>query len=145
MVSRWHRKPKRGDIIAFQAPKASAEGVYLKRVVGFGGDTLEVSTSTLSANGKQVTATRKLGSCAFAAECELREESIYDTTYSIMLTYKGSAQQDSQTVFVPTGTVFVLGDNRDNSVDSRTFGPVPLQNIIGRYQFTWFSSEIAGE
>lgn len=141
MVSRLNRRPKRGDIVAFWSPKGGSENVYVKRVVATGADTVQVSDSLLYLNDKQVTTNRKLGSCPFTAKCELLEESIEGTTYSVTLTHESSGQHDSPAVIVPPGTIFVLGDNRDNSVDSRSFGPIPVENVIGRYQFTWISLE----
>lgn len=97
-------KPRVGDIIVFWPP-ARNEGVYLKRIVGVPGDQVVLDGLDFLRNGvRQVE------------------------PYAV----KGPDYPESFSTKVPEGTVFVMGDNRDNSVDSRHFGPVPETSIIGK-------------
>jgi signal peptidase I len=96
--------PHRRDVIAFHVPGSSE--LVIKRVVAVAGDSVGIADGVLTVNGK------------------LLHESFVD--YNLMdATYFGPVQ-------VAPGTVFVMGDNRSDSVDSRTFGPVPVNDIVGR-------------
>lgn len=93
-----------GDIVVFLGPP-ELEVAYLKRVLALGGDTVEFADSDFLLNGVRVR------------EPYLQPGQTYDASGALR---------------VPTGTVFVAGDNRDHSVDSRHFGPIALTSIIGR-------------
>ena len=96
----------RGDVVVFHSPRQSGEAKDLiKRVVGLPGDTLESRNGHLVVNGR------------------LLEEP-----------YLQASEQtdDLERVIIPSGHVFVMGDNRDNSSDSRVFGPVAESLIVGR-------------
>jgi signal peptidase I len=101
----------RGDIIVFHPPGQDADTTpYIKRVIGVGGDHIELRDGKVWINGAQ-----------------LDEPYISD---------KGNVRTDPQTDEdawdVPAGTLFVMGDHRDASVDSRQFGFVPVDQVIGR-------------
>jgi len=95
--------PKRGDVIIFRYPRQLQKD-YVKRVIAVAGETIEVRMGRVYVNG------------------QLFEEGF---------TTKPSISSFPRTE-VPGGSVFVLGDNRSNSEDSRYFGAVPLSNIKGR-------------
>jgi len=99
-------EPKRGDMVVFESVEGGDDETLIKRVVGVAGDEIHVQNGTLYVNGKA------------------QEEP-----------YLNRAQGPSMSSFgpttVPRGRVFVMGDNRDNSGDSRIFGPVPLENVKG--------------
>jgi len=143
MVSKLNRTPRRGDIIAFRSPK-NPDDMYVKRVIALAGDTVQTRDDEVILNDKLITTDHRIGGCSFTKECELLEETIGQRTYRVMITHESSPAREPKNVPVLPGAVFVLGDNRDNSVDSRTFGPLPLENIVGHVQFTWWSSNHDG-
>jgi signal peptidase I len=98
------RSPRFGDLIAFRAPRSG--DILLKRVVGVAGDTVGLEDGVLVVDGRRI-----------------REP--YADPKAIDSVYFGPVK-------VRPGTVFVLGDNRANSEDSREFGAVPTDRIIGR-------------
>lgn len=102
---------KRGDVIVFHSP-VEEDKLYIKRVIGVPGDTLRIE------NGK-----------VFHNEV-LLDESAYLS--SEVATYGGSFLHDMETVSVPEGTFFVMGDNRPYSSDSREWGFLPYDKLIGR-------------
>ena len=95
--------PRRGEIIVLQPPVPS-NGLFIKRVIGEPGDSVEVRRGQVLVNGSPLV------------EPYLREP----------------ARQDYPRQVVPGGQFFVLGDNRNQSEDSRFFGMVPAQNIVGK-------------
>lgn len=103
-VSRYFGLPERGDIIIVHYP--NMEGTYVKRVMGLPGDTIEIKDSTVYVNGQPLT------------------ESYINNTEPYM---------DMEAVTVPEDTVFVMGDNRAHSLDSRTnyIGPIATDQIVG--------------
>ncbi len=109
--------PERGDIVVFDAPDGfDADGIpYIKRVIALPGETVELL------NGR-IWVTPHGGPPA-----PLEEPYAAGSGPTLP---QGAAGASSWTV--PSGSVFVLGDNRPNSVDSRTFGPIPQERIIGR-------------
>lgn len=97
-------KPERGDVIVFKYPLDTSKD-YIKRVIAVGGETVEVRSGDVFINGKEIY------------EPYLKSEVV------------GS---DYGPIKIPANKFFVLGDNRDNSSDSRTWGLLPPKNILGR-------------
>jgi signal peptidase I len=97
---------KRGDVICFHYPRDPSRS-YVKRVVGLAGETIEVRDREVLINGVPLS------------------EPYVSPEYNQLPRYFGPA-------VVPEGSVFVLGDNRDHSNDSRAWGPVPLSLVYGK-------------
>ncbi len=111
------QEPKRGDIIVFHA---EATRDYIKRVIGVAGDTVEVKNDVLYINGKQVD------------EPYLAKNREKIKGQNIPLT------EDFGPIVIPPGHIFVMGDNRLNSHDSRAIGPVDLKTVVGRAEFVFW-------
>lgn len=114
--------PERGDIIVFDAPVNGADKPYIKRVIGLPGETVEIHDGGVYINGQR-----------------LDEEYLGGEE-----TWCDRPGQPCPTVVVPEGAVFVLGDNRDNSSDSRQFGPVSVDSIIGKAWVTYWPKDVIG-
>ncbi|HEX7041908.1 MAG TPA: signal peptidase I [Patescibacteria group bacterium] len=103
--------PVRGDVIVFKAPP-DPDKDFIKRVIGLPGDTVMVKDGGVYVNGNFL------------------DESSYLS--SDVKTYGGAFLKDGDTITVPSGEYFVMGDNRQYSSDSREWGFVPSENIIGK-------------
>lgn len=103
------REPARGEIVVFHPPSADEKQFYIKRVIGLPGETVEV-------NDGKITIYNEANPNGFI----LAEDYIDDYTPG----------RDSETL--GEGEYYLMGDNRDASFDSRAFGPVPKDNLIGR-------------
>ena len=148
--------PKRGEVMVFRYP-ADPSLDYIKRVVGLPGDRIEYRDKVLTVNGK--VAPRKA-----LPDYESRErlqyyphflESFDGAEHEIILEkdvpgfvnrimefkHSGNCDYNSGglTCTVPPGHYFVMGDNRDNSSDSRVWGFVPDENIVGKAFFIWLN------
>jgi signal peptidase I len=104
------RDPRRGEIVVFDTPPAAAQrcgagGTFVKRIVGLPGDLWEERDGFVFINGKKL------------------EEPYLDPTRRDGQTYPGR--------MIPAGQYFMMGDNRSQSCDSRIWGPVPRENLIG--------------
>jgi len=140
------RLPERGEVVVFRFPDNAGED-YIKRVIGLPGDTVEIRDGTLYINGeaqKKERVTAYTGPVSHLAcdSFDLFEEKIEngsdfhehslihcrDNVYHSMYTDFGPAE-------VPEGQLFVMGDNRDQSYDSRSWGTVPLVNLKGSAMF----------
>jgi signal peptidase I len=146
--------PHRGDVVVFRNTRDTSED-WIKRVIGLPGDRIQVKTGQLYINGALVPRT-DLGDYPTADSGGTR---ILDKEYTEALpagpTHHILKQSDGQIYpgadfdpnntdeyVVPDGHLFMMGDNRDNSADSRFMnglGFVPLENVIGRAQFIFFS------
>jgi signal peptidase I len=111
-------EPQRGDIVLFESPEGRAEPL-IKRVVGLPGDTIEVRAGTLYVNGRRQ-----------------REPYVSDHLRNMQSPYDPTE--------VPEGHYFMMGDNRGNSADSRVFGPVPEENLIGEALFRFWPPSRVG-
>lgn len=117
-------EPVRGDVIVFTPPEPGEDKPYIKRVIGLPGDEIQVRDNNVYVNGVQL------------------DEEYVDGKYSTCPTgweYCGDA-----TVTVPDGSVYVMGDNRTNSEDSRFFGVVPEENIIGKAWIVYWPTDSWG-
>ena len=148
--------PKRGDVMVFRYP-ADPSLDYIKRVVGLPGDRIEYRDKQLSINGKPVPRRQ-------VADYESRErlqyyprflESFDGAEHEIILEkdapgyvgrsmefrHSGNCDYNSGGLVctVPAGHYFAMGDNRDNSSDSRVWGFVPDENIVGKAFFIWLN------
>ena len=137
----WSSEPKRGDVIVFKFPP-NTQLDYIKRLVGLPGDKIQVIDSVLHINGVPVKRERK-GSfvdketgVSVPIYVETMPNGVSYETLDIRLT-----DGDNTDVFeVPAGHYFMMGDNRDNSSDSRyAVGYVPAENLVGRAKFVFFS------
>lgn len=150
------RPLERGDVVVFRYPKDESVD-YIKRVIGLPGDTVAYQDKQLTINGKPVAETalpdyfdeeRQNYAKQFEESLDGRKNAIlnnpavppfvmgaYDYPYRDNCTY------NSRGVIckVPPGHYFMMGDNRDNSADSRYWGFVPDQNIVGRAFFIWMN------
>ena len=129
--------PGRGDIVVFDSP---ADGISLvKRVVGVPGDVVALEGDRLTVNGHPASYSpgdldglRGLLAATAAEHPLLLRESGLGPPHEVMLLPGRPARRSLDAVVVPDGMYFMLGDNRDNSADSRYFGFVPRRDIIGR-------------
>lgn len=137
--------PKRGEVVVFVYPKDNKKDI-IKRVVGVAGDYIEFKDRTLFINGQAVEKTKN-GTYNFnSAQSGSKEvgdlfiENLDNHKYFVLY----SNHSESKTKFdylpikVPEGFIFVMGDNRDNSLDSRSWGLVPLDNLKGEALFILF-------
>ena len=141
--------PKRGDIVVLLAPETNeSRDDLIKRVVAVAGDSVEIRDGRLVLNGAPIPSRRMPGPCAYwdraggsswrEQGCEAAEEELGSHRY---LTYcsPGVPCGDVPPQRVPPGHVWLAGDHRDHSADSRVFGPVPVGRIKGRAWVTLVS------
>ena len=147
-VDKRSRPVRRGDLVVFRHP-IDPEVDYVMRVVALGGDTIEIREGALLLNGAVVPA-RRIGTSnvtdgpgLFPLAYEEWEETLDDRTYR-MLRDADRTRQSWKGTTVPEGHIFVLGDHRDNSSDSRFWGTVPIGNIKGHVLWIWWSREPGG-
>jgi signal peptidase I len=148
MVDKRSRQPARGDVIVFEFP-LDRSTTYVKRVVALGGDTVEVRGGKLIVNGKDVWRERVQNGCPEGSAdsgrpCVIWEETFDDRRYQVAIE-PDPVRGDLERRLVPRGSVFVLGDNRDNTSDSRVWGPVPLENVTGTVRFIYWSTDERGQ
>ncbi|MBV2128502.1 signal peptidase I [Arsukibacterium indicum] len=130
--------PKRGDIVIFASE--AADNRLVKRVVGMPGDVVAMQHNVLSINGKQVDYTESDPAVETEAGNELLlTEQLGGIAHAVKLAPVSSGLANFAPVRVPEGHYLVLGDNRDNSADSRVIGFVPRHEIIGRAGTVLFS------
>jgi signal peptidase I len=137
MVKKGMRSLERGAAVVFRYP-ADPKVSYVKRVIGVGGDVVEIHAGVVSVNGHELPQT-PFGECPppAIAGCKVLRETDGSRSYSIM--FDGPALGEDLRQTVPPGQLFVLGDNRNNSSDSRVWGFVPVENLLGTAVFVYYS------
>lgn len=148
-------EPKRGEVIVFKFPRDMST-FFIKRIVGEPGDKVFYENGTLYINDKVIDKHAPTSSADFdwlRDEDFMKDsfadskdnyvhftESLVDKDHSILLR-RGENYETFGPVTVPPDHLFVMGDNRNNSSDSRVWGFVPKKNILGRAMFVWLSCE----
>jgi signal peptidase I len=144
----FFREPHRGDVAVFKLPRDPSVD-FIKRIIGLPGDKIQVKDGILNINGQPVKRER-IGPYFYeenqrsGAYIEYRETLPNGYQHEI-IEISDDQELDNTGVFtVPPGTYFMMGDNRDNSSDSRApdsgVGYVPAENIVGRAEFIFFST-----
>ncbi|RPI84993.1 MAG: signal peptidase I [Chloroflexi bacterium] len=105
-------EPERGDVIVFKYPPDPTQVPYIKRIIGLPGDTIHIEGGKVFINGQELI-----------------------EPYLVEPTNRGGDW------VVPENNLFVMGDNRNSSSDSRTWGTVPMENIIGRAEIVYWPPE----
>jgi len=118
--------PERGDIVIFDSEKAGKR--LVKRVIGLPGDTVSMINNVIMLNGK----TMDYKVLSKLAGKLVAEEKYKSLSYQIQVNTFASSNTNFENVKIPANYYLVLGDNRDNSADSRYIGLIPRHEIIGR-------------
>ena len=137
--------PKRGDVVVFRPPSDTSTD-FIKRVIGLPGDRIRMKEGLLYINGTPVKRERLsdfVGDdpCGRSEPVKRWKETLPNgVSYESLDCTDSPGFPDNTNVYeVPPGDFFMMGDNRDNSSDSRVFGYVPFQNLVGKAQMLFFS------
>jgi len=136
-------EPERGDVVVFRYPK-NPQVDYIKRVIGLPGDKVGYFNKTIYINGNAIAQDVKEKNINLLslvpARNELRFEQLGEVGHDILVDPDRRLIEGE--AVVPEGEYFVMGDNRDNSNDSRFWGTVPEGNLVGQAFFIWMSWDL---
>jgi len=138
-------EPKRGDVVVFRYPKDPSVD-YIKRVVGLPGDRIGYYNKILHINGKPVAQVPAgvyvgKGSGVSMSGASERQEQLGDVQHQVLVMPRTTGMEGEYVV--PENEYFVMGDNRDNSNDSRYWGTVPEENLVGKAFRVWMNWDSA--
>jgi len=149
--------PNRGDVIVFHFPP-DPKVDYIKRIVGLPGDKIQYQDKRLTVNGKllEVVAEDNYDyemEGANIISARRLQEQLGEVKHDILIhdipnhydsESLGEKLMNGETITVPAGNYYAMGDNRDNSSDSRVWGFVPEKNLVGKAFFIWFNFDKFG-
>ncbi len=140
------RLPERGDVVVFRLPNDTNVD-YIKRVIGLPGDEIQIINGLIYINDEEVSVTNYNDDYKYFTQYNkntLKNE-ILDGKSHLILDLETESLGDNTGIYrVPNDHYFMMGDNRDNSLDSRFIdqvGYVPFENFVGRAEFLFFSSD----
>lgn len=143
-------EPKRGDVVVFKLPRDNTTD-YIKRLIGLPGDVIEMRAGVLYLNGQMVPKKPAGDFTTREDDGPLVKIPVFEETlpngvkYHVLDSDPNGPFDNYGPYKVPAGHYFMMGDNRDNSTDSRAqwgVGPVPYENLIGRAEIIFFSAAV---
>jgi signal peptidase I len=143
----WAEDPDRGDVVVFKLPRDN-ETDYIKRVIGLPGDEIQMIHGVLHINGKPVEKVKIDDYVITDPSGRERHMARYEETlpngvsYPVLDLVQDGPGDNTDVYKVKEGHFFMMGDNRDNSTDSRFLaevGLVPFENLVGKAQIIFFS------
>jgi signal peptidase I len=143
----WSGTPERGDVVVFRLPRDDSTD-YIKRVIGLPGDRIQMIEGVLHINGQPIRRERiedftEVEEGGGTTRVKRWRETLPNGVSYTTLDLVDNGFYDNTSVYeVPEGQYFMMGDNRDNSTDSRVLsqvGFVPLVNVVGKAQLIFFS------
>jgi len=139
----FSKMPERGDVIVFRTPTDNKTN-YIKRVIGIPGDKIRMVNGHIEINGNLIL--KKITAYFIDTRNYQNErkrtyiEYFFDKEIKVLDTEDYVGRPDNTELFIiKDGHFFVMGDNRDNSSDSRVIGSIPIINLVGKAQFIFFS------
>lgn len=133
-------EPERGDVLVFRYPE-NPDINFIKRTVGLPGDTVGYFNKIIYINGEAIEQTAKEKESGLLGivpmNDQLRVETLGEHEHDLLVNLNHHWLEGEW--LIPQGQYFVMGDNRDNSKDSRVWGTVPEQNLVGKAFFVWMS------
>ena len=145
----WYTEPKRGDVAVFKLPSDNSTD-YIKRIIGLPGEKIQMRNGRLFINGKIVQRERLTDFVQTGPNGNIKMTAQYKEilpngkTHNILEEWGDKGPLDNTSVYqVPSGHYFAMGDNRDNSQDSRVrpeVGFIPKENLVGRAEILFFST-----
>jgi signal peptidase I len=145
----WSGQPERGDVVVFKLPKDNSTD-YIKRVIGLPGDRVQMLSGVLHINGEPVVRERLPDYVSEDPDGRgqrmrrWRETLPNGVSYEALDMVENGFYDNTPVYEIPAGHYFMMGDNRDNSTDSRVLaqvGYVPYDNLVGRAEIIFFSIE----
>jgi len=138
--------PQRGDVAVFRFPKDPSDD-YIKRVIGLPGDHIIYKDKTLFINGKRINEVKNgtyqgAGANSVMNGAVILNENLETVLHGILVRYPRF--KVASEFSVPNDHYFVMGDNRDHSSDSRVWGFVPEENLVGRAFLVWMNWDFSG-
>ena len=144
----FSKMPERGDVVVFKTPENNRTD-YIKRVIALPGDTVKIKNGIIILNENEIYR-QKLDDFidndqkAIAKRIRQYKEFFFEKEIKVLDLADNSIADNTQQFKVPENYFFVMGDNRDNSQDSRfinSVGYIPIENLVGKAQFIFFSLE----
>tara|TARA_B110000438_G_scaffold277494_1_gene300173 strand:+ start:795 stop:1523 length:729 start_codon:yes stop_codon:yes gene_type:complete len=144
----FSKLPKRGDIAVFKTPQDNRTD-YIKRIIGLPGDKIRIINGQIEINGniiirKKMKDFLDIDKRGKKNRIRKYKEYFFNLEFEILDIMDAGIVDNTPQYTVPEGKFFVMGDNRDNSQDSRftnTVGFIPFENLVGKAQFIFFSLE----
>ena len=140
----FYVQPERGDIVVFRKPPENKQD-YIKRVIGLPGDTIQLKNGRLYINDVIVPREEKnqeewdteAGRMLYTRFTETLPNGVTHDIYELSDNHK---YDEMEPITIPENHFFMMGDNRDNSLDSRYFGTVPAENLEGKARIIFYST-----
>ena len=141
--------PERGDVVVFKTPQDNRTD-YIKRVIGLPGDKIRIADGVIIINNETIYREKmddfidyQKGINTFEKRVRRYKEYFFDNEFEVLDLFDSSPADNTKVFIVEPNKFFVMGDNRDNSQDSRfsQTGQIPFDNLVGKARFVFFSLE----